>query len=102
VSTGRWTGDALGPLWTGGTLDPPWTRAEVVAKAHRCSRARDLAVVARGAREGDGNPYPGWHEATEGLDWSGVGEERRWWSKLDEKVLRRGGEGRRRAVSAVC
>jgi hypothetical protein len=33
--------------------------------AHRRSCAQDLAMVARGARGGDGDPYPGWHEAAE-------------------------------------
>jgi hypothetical protein len=44
-------------------------------------------VATRGAREGDGDPYPGWHEAVEGLGWSGIGEGRRQRSELDEKVL---------------
>jgi hypothetical protein len=44
-------------------------------------------VVARGAREGDGDPYPGWHEATEGLERPGVSEGRWQWSELNVKVL---------------
>jgi hypothetical protein len=44
-------------------------------------------VVARGAREGDGDPYPGWHEAAEGLGWPGVSEGTGRQSELDEKVL---------------
>jgi hypothetical protein len=57
------------------------------ARAHRRSRVRDLAVVARGAREGDEDPYSSWHEAAEGLGWRGLGEGRRRWNELDEKVL---------------
>jgi hypothetical protein len=34
-------------------------------------------VAARGAREEDGEPYPGWHEAAEGHGWPGNGEGRR-------------------------
>jgi hypothetical protein len=44
-------------------------------------------VVARGAREGDGDPYPGWHEAVEGLRWRGLDEGWQWRSELDVKVL---------------
>jgi hypothetical protein len=44
-------------------------------------------VVARGAREGDRNSYPGWLEVAEGLEWLGVGVGRQWWSELDEMVL---------------
>jgi hypothetical protein len=47
---------------------------ELAAKARRRSRARDLAMVPWGAREGDGDPYPDWHEAAEGLRRPGVGE----------------------------
>jgi hypothetical protein len=57
------------------------------ARAHRRSRVRDLVMGARGAREGDGDPYPGWHEAAEGLTRRGLGEGRRRRSELDEKVL---------------
>jgi hypothetical protein len=70
-----------GPEWR-------WWPKLIGARAHRRSRARDLAVVARGAREGDRNPYPGWHEVAEGLEWLGVGVGRQWWSELDEMVLR--------------
>jgi hypothetical protein len=56
-------------------------------RSHWCSRARDLTVVTRGARKGDGDPYPGWHEVAEGLGRPSVGEGRQWWSELDEKVL---------------
>jgi hypothetical protein len=45
--------------------------------AHRCSRARDLTVAARGARGEDGEPYPSWHEAAEGNGRPGDGEARR-------------------------
>jgi hypothetical protein len=45
-------------------------------------------MAARGAREGDGDPYPSWHEAAEGLGRSSIGEGRRWWSELDEKVFK--------------
>jgi hypothetical protein len=55
--------------------------------AHRHSCARDLAMVARGARGGDGDPYPGWHEAAEGLGRSGVGEGTWRQSVLNKKVL---------------
>jgi hypothetical protein len=55
--------------------------------ARRRSRARDLAVVVRGARGADGDPYPGWHEVVEGLGRPGVDEGRRWQSKLNEEVL---------------
>jgi hypothetical protein len=48
------------------------------ARAHRRSCAWDLSVVARGAREGDGDPYPDWHKVVEGLGWPGIGEGR-WW-----------------------
>jgi hypothetical protein len=63
-----------------------------VAEAHRsvsspAFQARDLAMVAQGAREGDGDPYPSWHEAAEGLERPGVSEGRRRRSELDEKVL---------------
>jgi hypothetical protein len=44
-------------------------------------------VVARGAREGDGDPYPSWHEVAEGLGRLGVSEGRQRRSELDEKVL---------------
>jgi hypothetical protein len=44
-------------------------------------------VVARGAREGDEDPYPDWHEAAEGLERSGIGKGRWRQSELDEKVL---------------
>jgi hypothetical protein len=44
-------------------------------------------VAAQGAREGDGDPYPNWHEAVEGLGWLGVDEGRQRPSELDEKVL---------------
>jgi hypothetical protein len=47
----------------------------------------DLTVTVRGAREGDGDRYPGWHEAAEGLRWPGVSEGRQWQSELDERVL---------------
>jgi hypothetical protein len=43
-------------------------------------------VTVRGAREGDGGPYPGWHEAVEGLGWPGVSEGRLKWSGLNEMV----------------
>jgi hypothetical protein len=43
---------------------------------------------ARGAREGDGDPYHGRHEAAEGLGRRGLDEGRRWRSELDEKVLK--------------
>jgi hypothetical protein len=43
--------------------------------------------VTRGAREGDRDPYLGWHEAVEGLGRPGIGEGRRWPSELYEKVL---------------
>jgi hypothetical protein len=49
--------------------------------------ARDLTVTVWGAREGDGDRYPGWHEAAEGLRWSGIGEGRQRQSELDERVL---------------
>jgi hypothetical protein len=58
-------------------------------------------MATRGAREGDRDPCPGWHEGVEGLRWPGVGEGRRWRSEIDKKVLGHGGEGRRRAASAV-
>jgi hypothetical protein len=45
--------------------------------ASRRSRARDLAVAARGARGEDGEPYPGWHEVAEGHGRPGNGEGRR-------------------------
>jgi hypothetical protein len=45
-------------------------------------------VVARGAREGAGDPYPDWHEVTEGLGWPGIDEGRRRQSELNEKVLK--------------
>jgi hypothetical protein len=48
---------------------------------------RDLTVTARGAREGDGDPYPDWHEAAEGLKWLGIGEGKQWQSEIDERVL---------------
>jgi hypothetical protein len=44
-------------------------------------------MAVRGTREGDRDPYPGWHEAAEGLEWSGISERRRQWSELNEKVL---------------
>jgi hypothetical protein len=44
-------------------------------------------MVAWGAREGDGDPYPGWHEVAEGLRWRGVDEGRQRQSELDEKVF---------------
>jgi hypothetical protein len=40
------------------------------------------------AREGDRDPYPGLHEAVKGLRRPGIGEGRRWWSELDERVLK--------------
>jgi hypothetical protein len=51
------------------------------------SCVRDLAMGAQGAREGVGDPYPGWHEATEGLGWQGLNEGMWRRSELDEKVL---------------
>jgi hypothetical protein len=48
---------------------------------------RDLAVTVRGAIKGNGDPYPGWHEAAEGLRRPGIGKRRRRWSELDERVL---------------
>jgi hypothetical protein len=50
-------------------------------------RARDIIVAARGARGGDGDPYPRWHEAAEGLGQSGVSNGRRRRSELNGKVL---------------
>jgi hypothetical protein len=47
---------------------------ELAAKAHRCSRAWDLTMAPWGAREGDGDPYPDWHEAAEGLRRPGISE----------------------------
>jgi hypothetical protein len=55
---------------------------------HRRSRARDLTVAVWGARGGDGDPYPGWHELVEGLGRLGIVEGRRRQSKLNEEVLR--------------
>jgi hypothetical protein len=43
----------------------------------RRSRARHLAVAARGARGEDGKPYPGLHEVVEGHGRPGDGEGRR-------------------------
>jgi hypothetical protein len=57
------------------------------ARAHRRSRAWDLTMVAQEAREGDGDPYPGWHKTAEGLIRLGVGEGRRRQSELNERVL---------------
>jgi hypothetical protein len=57
--------------------------------ARRHSRASDLTVVALGPREGDGDPYPGWHKGGS----SGASSMRR--------CLRHGGEMRRRAASVV-
>jgi hypothetical protein len=61
-------------------------------------------VTARGAREGDGDPYPGWHEATEGLRRSSVGEGRQRWNELDGGArgaeVKRGGERRSRCREA--
>jgi hypothetical protein len=64
-----------------------WRLKLARARAHWRSRARDLVVMAWGAREWDGDPYPGWHEAAEGLGWPGLGEGRRWQSELNERVL---------------
>jgi hypothetical protein len=58
-------------------------------------------VAAWGAREADGNPYPGWHEVVEGLRQPGVGEGRWRQSKLDEKVLKVRGEERGAGMSVV-
>jgi hypothetical protein len=46
------------------------------ALQHSC--ARNLAIVARGVRGEDGEPYPGWHEAAEGHGRPG-NSEGRWW-----------------------
>jgi hypothetical protein len=93
MSMGRWIGGALDPLWTNGTLGPPWSRAEVVAKAHRSTTSPAFSCM--GPRRGGAGrkrrgweSLPGWHEAAEGLEWSAVGDGRRWWSELNEKVLR--------------
>jgi hypothetical protein len=56
-------------------------------RAHRRSRARDLAVAVWGARGEDGDPYPGWREWVEGLGRPGVGEGTRRQSKLNDKRL---------------
>jgi hypothetical protein len=45
-------------------------------------------VTTRGAREGDGDPYPGWHVTAEVLEWSGICEGRQRWSELGERVLK--------------
>jgi hypothetical protein len=71
--------------------------------AHRRSHARDLAAMAREARGGDGDLYPGWHEMAEGLGRPGDGgsrcrgEERRGavgavWRGGDRGTFYRGGE----------
>jgi hypothetical protein len=44
-------------------------------------------MTTREVREGDGDPYPSWHEAVEGLGRPGIDEGRRQWSELDERVL---------------
>jgi hypothetical protein len=51
------------------------------------SRARDLAVVAQGARGVDGDPYLGWHEMTEGFRWLGDGGPRWRPEFLDGRAL---------------
>jgi hypothetical protein len=48
----------------------------------------DIPVMAREAREGDRDPYPSLHEAVKGLRRPSIGEGRRWWSELDERVLK--------------
>jgi hypothetical protein len=79
--------------WTGGALSPSWTGMEAAAKAHRRSRAWDLTMAARGATDGDGDPYPGWHEAVEGLGRPGIGEGRRGGASLMRRCSTRVGEG---------
>jgi hypothetical protein len=69
--------------------------------ARRRSRARDLAVVAWGARGADGDPYPGWHKLVEGLGRPGVVEGRRRWSKLNERCSGHEGKERRAKMCAV-
>jgi hypothetical protein len=71
------------------TVDQSHGRRSKLAgvQARRCTRVQDLTVVAWGAREGYGDPYPGWHEAAEGLGWWGINKGRRRQSELDEKVL---------------
>jgi hypothetical protein len=67
------------------------------ARARQRSLAWDLTVVARRGRERDGDPYPDWHEATEGLGQLGVDGG----ASSTKRCSRHGGEGRRRAASAV-
>jgi hypothetical protein len=63
--------------------------------AHWRSRAQYLAVAAWGARGGDGDPYPGWHEAVEGHRRPGNGEGRWWLGELGGGAfgVRRKGKG---------
>jgi hypothetical protein len=66
--------------WTRGPLARLWftvhggPRTGTVAGAHRSavhrrSRARDLTMMVREARGGDGDLYPSWHETAEGPRW---------------------------------
>jgi hypothetical protein len=86
---GAWTCGPLAGLWFivhGG----PQTRTVVGARwsvAHRHSRARDLAAMAREARGGDGDLYPDWHEMAEGLGWPGDGGPRWRPEFLDKRAL---------------
>jgi hypothetical protein len=64
--------------------------------ARQRSRARDLIVVAWGARGADGDPYPGWHELVEGLVLPGVGG-----ASSTRRCSGHGGEERGVEMSAV-
>jgi hypothetical protein len=75
-------------------LEWSWRPKLTVARARRHSRAQDLAVVARAAREGGGDRYPSWHEAVEGLEWSGIAEGRR--GGEGARTVGRRGDGARR------
>jgi hypothetical protein len=58
-------------------------------------------VAAWGAREGDGNPYPGWHEQQRGSSGRALAKVGGGGASSMRRCSGRGGEGRRRAVSVV-
>jgi hypothetical protein len=69
--------------------------------ARRHSRARDLAVAARGARGEDEEPYPVWHEEAEGHERLGDGEGRRRLGELGGGALGARRKGKEAGLSSV-
>jgi hypothetical protein len=71
------------------------------ARPHRRSCAWDLAVVAWGGREGDGNPYPVGMRQQRGSSGRPLAMGGGGGASSMRRCSGRGGEGRRRAVNAV-